>query len=223
VRICHWITVVAFGYLVVSGMAMLFQFPELYWGKVGFRGHEAVFKFADWGLSWDEAAKLGNRRWGRNYHYLFAWVFVINGLVYLAWNLWQKHFQRHMLPSRRELTAGQLTAELKAHGLFSRPVGEAARDYSTLQKLAYSLVVFVLLPFMLISGLAQMPAFTAIAPWLIDLFGGRQTARTLHVVGMMVLLLFLAVHVLRVVATGPVNQVRAMITGKYLLTRGEEQ
>jgi thiosulfate reductase cytochrome b subunit len=223
VRVCHWITVVSFGFLLVSGINILLNFPELYWGKVGFRGHEAVFKLADWGLSWDRAMALGNRKWGRNYHYLFAWVFVINGLVYLAWNLWHKHFQRHMLPSRRELTVTQLTSALRSHGLFSRPTGEAARSYHTFQKLAYMLVVFVLLPFMLISGLAQMPAFSAIAPWLIDLLGGRQSARTLHVACTVLLLLFVAVHVLRVVVAGPVNEIRAMITGWYLLAKGEEQ
>ena len=62
------------------------HFPELYWGKVGFQGYPAIFKLEDWGVSWELAERLGDRRWGRNYHYLFAWVFVINGLVYLLWN-----------------------------------------------------------------------------------------------------------------------------------------
>ena len=82
VRICHWINVVACGYLLLSGIHIFLDFPELYWGHTGYQGHPAIFRLADWGLSWDEAGELGNRMWGRNYHFTFAWVFLINGLVY---------------------------------------------------------------------------------------------------------------------------------------------
>lgn len=79
------------------------------------------------------------------------------------------------------------------------------------------------MPSLILTGLAQMPAFTAIAPWMIDLMGGRQTARTLHVLGMLVLLLFLVVHVVGVFMTGFLNQVRAMITGRYRLVAEEDR
>ena len=81
VRICHWINVVACAYLLWSGVHILLDFPELYWGNTGYRGYPAAFRLEDWGLSWDEAGALGDRRWGRNYHFTFAWVFLINGLV----------------------------------------------------------------------------------------------------------------------------------------------
>ena len=84
VRICHWINVVACAYLLWSGVHILLDFPELYWGHTGYRGYPAAFRLADWGLSWDEAGALGNRRWGRNYHFTFAWVFLINGFVYVG-------------------------------------------------------------------------------------------------------------------------------------------
>ena len=82
-------------------------------------------------------------------------------------------------------------------------------------------MIFIVSPFMILSGLAQMPAFTAISPELIDLFGGRQTARTLHVVGMLWMILFVLVHVFEVFVAGVVNEVRSMITGKYAV-QGED-
>ncbi len=217
VRICHWINVIAFCYLVVSGVHVFLDFPELYWGKVGFRGHEAVFKLSDWGISWDEAGAMGDRRWGRNYHFLFAWISVINGMVYVFWNVWNKHFRRNLLPTRAELTRQGLKTDLVDHIKLRAPRGAASGRYSPLQKISYVIVIFVVSPFMILSGLAQMPAFTAISPELIDLFGGRQTARTLHVIGMLWMILFLVVHVLEVFVSGAVNEVRAMITGKYVV------
>jgi thiosulfate reductase cytochrome b subunit len=222
-RICHWINVVSFGYLVLSGILIFLQFPELYWGKVGFQGYDAVFKLSNWGLSWEEADALGNRLWGRNYHFLFAWVFVINGLVYLSWNLWKKPFYQKMFPRRDELTLKHFKAEIGNKIRFRTPKGDAARHYSVLQKISYLSVIFVLFPFMFISGLAQMPAFTAISPELIDLFGGRQTARTLHVVGTLLLVLFVVVHVIEVFVAGAVNKIRSMITGKYRLPAEEQK
>ena len=223
VRICHWINVIAFCYLVVSGIHVFLDFPELYWGKVGFRGHPAVFKLEDWGISWDEAAEMGDRRWGRNYHFLFAWISVINGLVYVSWNLWNKHFRQNLLPSRDELSRKSLKSDLVDHVRLRAPKSKASGRYSVLQKISYVIVIFVVSPFMILSGLAQMPAFTAISPELIDLFGGRQTARTLHVVGMLWMLLFVFVHVLEVFVAGAVNEVRSMITGKYAVVREDTE
>ena len=223
VRICHWIVVISFAYLVVSGVNIFLDFPELYWGKVGFQGYPAAFKLSDWGISWEEAGAMGNRRWGRNYHFLFAWVFVINGFIYLSWNLWRKQFYRKMLPQRDELSLSHLKVEIINHLRFRKPQGDRARGYNVLQKISYLLVLFLLFPFMILSGLAQMPANTAIFPELIDLFGGRQTARTLHVVATVVLLLFVIIHVIEVFVVGVVNAMRSMITGKYVLPEEEQE
>ena len=170
---------------------------------------------SDWGLSWEEADALGDRRWGRNYHYLFAWVFVINGIIYLGWNAWQKSFYRKIFPTREELSVSNFKAEFVRHLRFKSVDRKKAEHYNVLQKLSYLIVLFLLFPFMIISGFAQMPAFTAISPELIDLFGGRQTARTLHVVCTVLLTLFVIVHLVEVMVAGAVNQVRSMIIGKY--------
>lgn len=181
VRICHWINLVACVYLLWSGVHIFLDFPELYWGHTGYRGYPAAFKLADWGLSWDEAGALGDRRWGRNYHFTVAWVFLINGLVYVGWNLLR----------RRPSESG----------------------YGALQKNAYLVLIFVFVPFMILTGIAQSPGYTAAMPWLLDMFGGRQSARTLHTIGTVALVLFAVVHVVEVARAGFVTKVRSMITG----------
>src|SRR5688500_13300757 len=188
VRICHWINFVASVYLLWSGVHILLDFPELYWGNTGYRGYPAAFRLEDWGLSWGEAGALGGRRWGRNYHFTFAWVFLINGFVYVVWNLYSKHFRNRMLA--------------------------ADSSYGKLQRTTYLILIFVFVPFMILTGIAQSPGFTAAMPALLDMFGGRQTARTLHTIGTVALVLFVLVHVVEVARAGFFVQVRSMITGK---------
>ena len=214
-RICHWIMVVSFFYLLYSGIMIFLHFPELYWGKVGFQGYPAIFRLEDWGISWERAEELGDRRWGRSYHYLFAWVFVINGMIYLIWNGWQKKFYQKMLPTRDQLSIRNLKSEFARHIKLKAAKGESAASYNILQKVSYLFVLFALFPFMIISGFAQMPAFTAISPDLIDLFGGRQTARTLHVICSLLLVVFVFVHLVEMIIAGAVNQLRSMLIGKY--------
>ena len=212
VRICHWINLVACVYLLWSGVHILLDFPELYWGHTGYRGYPAAFRLEDWGLSWDEAGALGDRRWGRNYHFTFAWVFLINGLVYVGWNLYSRHFRNRMLPARSELTVGNVLTDLRDHLRWRSH--RSTSSYGTLQKTTYLILIFVFVPLMILTGLAQSPGFTAAMPALLDLFGGRQTARTLHTIGTVVLVLFVVVHVFEVAAAGLVSRVRSMITGK---------
>jgi thiosulfate reductase cytochrome b subunit len=189
VRICHWINVIACVYLLWSGVHILLDFPELYWGHTGYRGYPAAFRLEDWGLTWDEAGALGDRRWGRNYHFTFAWVFLLNGLVYVAWNLYTRHFRSQMWPG--------------GNG-----------SYGTPQKATYLILIFVYVPFMILTGLAQSPGFTAAMPVLLDMFGGRQTARTLHTIGTVALVLFTLVHVFEIARAGFFVKVRSMITGR---------
>jgi thiosulfate reductase cytochrome b subunit len=213
VRICHWINVVACVYLLWSGIHILLDFPELYWGHTGYRGYPAAFRLADWGLSWDEAGKLGDRRWGRNYHFTFAWVFLINGIVYVGWNLYTKHFRKQMWVSRTELTAAHVRTELRDHLRWRSRTHASDAGYGSLQKISYLILIFVYVPFMILSGIAQSPGFTAAMPWLLDLFGGRQSARTLHTIGTVALVLFVVVHVLEIALAGFFSKVRSMIIG----------
>ena len=214
VRICHWVNVVACTYLLVSGVHIFLDFPELYWGHTGYRGYPAAFRLADWGLSWEEAGALGNRRWGRNYHFTVAWVFLINGVVYVGWNLYSRHFRDRMLPARDELTVARMLAELGDHFRGRLRRHTSSGSYGPLQKASYLILIFLFVPLMILTGIAQSPGLTAAMPALLDLFGGRQSARTLHTIGTVVFVLFVGVHVLQVAAAGFVNRVRSMITGK---------
>lgn len=221
VRICHWINVVAGGYLLLSGIHIFLDFPELYRGHTGYQGYPAIFKLSDWGLSWDEAGELGNRMWGRNYHFTFAWVFLINGLVYAAWSVVTGHVRSRVLPGRAELKLESLRADLAEQLRGPSAKRAVATAYGPLQKLSYSLLLFVFVPVMLLTGLAQAPAFAAAWPWLLDMWGGRQSARTLHALGTVVFVLFVVVHVAEVMMAGGVNRIRSMITGKF--RAGEEE
>ena len=216
VRICHWINLISCVYLLWSGVHIFLDFPELYWGHTGFRGYPAAFRLADWGLSWEEAGAIGDRRWGRNYHFTAAWVFLINGLVYVGWNLYSKHFRNRMVPGRDEWTVANVRAELRDSVRWrsrrhTHDGAAAGASYGTLQKTSYLILIFVYVPLMILTGIAQSPGFTAAMPMLLDLFGGRQSARTLHTIGTVALVLFVVIHVLEIAAAGFLVKVRSMI------------
>jgi len=159
---------------------------------------------------------------GRRWHFFFAWFFVINGLIYMAYGFFARHFRRDLLPSRAELTPAHIGQEIVDHARLRFPKGEQARHYNALQKLTYLAVLFGLLPLMIITGLCMSPGFDAFAPWLPELFGGRQSARLLHFVTATGLVLFVVVHVAMVLASGVFNNMRSMITGYYVIHFGEK-
>lgn len=151
----------------------------------------------------------------RQWHFFFAWIFVVSGVVYLTHGFASRHFARDLLPKKNELEPRNLLHEIVAHAQLRFPKGEAAKRYNALQKLAYGGTVFVLLPMMLLTGLTMSPGFNAVAPVLLDLFGGRQSARTLHFICAFLIVAFVFVHLAMVVLSGLVNNVRSMITGRY--------
>ena len=145
-------------------------------------------------------------------------MFLVNGLVYVAWNLYSTHFRDRMLPARDELTVRRMRTELGDHFGGRSRRHTSSGSYGTLQKASYLILIFVFMPLMILTGLAQSPGLTAAMPALLDLFGGRQSARTLHTIGTVVFVLFVGVHVLQVAAAGFVNGVRSMITGKQTVS-----
>jgi len=153
----------------------------------------------------------------RDWHFALAWLFVINGALYLLFGLVGGHFWRDLLPRRAELAPRHLLQDIWNHLRLRRPRGEAARRYNVLQKLTYIVVVFVLLPLMVLTGLTMSPAVTAVVPFLFDLFGGRQSARTIHFIVANLLVLFVLVHVIQVILAGPFNEMRSMITGWFVI------
>ena len=157
----------------------------------------------------------------RHWHFFFAWVLVANGLIYLAWSLGSRHLQRDIAPTVADLKA--IPRSIADHLRLKHPTGEAAKRYNVLQRLAY-LGLLVLVIGMVATGLTMSPGFNAIAPWMLDLFGGRQSARGLHFIFASLITLFIVVHLVEVVLAGPINEVRSMITGRYVVPpdhRGE--
>jgi thiosulfate reductase cytochrome b subunit len=148
-----------------------------------------------------------------------AWVLVLNLLLYGLYGLASGHFRRDLLPQRAELEPRRLLADLRQHLRLHRARGESARRYNPLQKLSYLTVVFLLFPLQLLSGLTMANGVTAAFPWLFDLFGGRQSARTIHFLCAMALLAFLLIHVFQVFVAGFRNEMRSMITGRFRLEK----
>lgn len=153
----------------------------------------------------------------RRWHLTFAWLFALGILAYLGRSLLDGHLWRDVAPERSELTPAHLWADIEAHARLRLPKGAAAARYNILQKLAYAGVLLGLIPTMVLTGLAMSPSMNATWPWLLDLFGGRQSARSIHFIAAGLLVLFVIVHLLMVVLAGPVNEVRSMITGRYRL------
>ncbi|WP_309645127.1 cytochrome b/b6 domain-containing protein [Phenylobacterium sp.] len=154
---------------------------------------------------------------GRRWHFFFAWLFVLNGLVYLTGNLVNGHLKRDLLPDRDQLKPRHLWHEIADHARLRFPKGEEARRYNALQKLTYLAVIFLLLPAMVLTGLSMSPGMNAALPWLPELFGGRQSARTLHFISAGLIVAFVAVHVLMVLVSGPINSLKSMITGRFAI------
>jgi thiosulfate reductase cytochrome b subunit len=154
---------------------------------------------------------------GRRWHFFFAWLFLVNGIFYLGFSVLTGHFRRDLAPTRRDLSPRHLWHEILDHARLRFPEGEQARHYNVLQKLTYLAVIVILLPTMLLTGLTMSPGFDAIVPSLVDVFGGRQSARTIHFMTATLLVLFVLVHVAMVVLSGTWNNMRSMITGRYAI------
>ena len=155
----------------------------------------------------------------RLWHLAFAWLLVVPGLLFWAWAFARRHVQRDLAPKPGELAPSNLWTSVKDHVRLRHPTGAAARDYNILQKLAYLGVIFGLLPLIVLTGMTMSPGLNAAWPWLLDLFGGRQSARSIHFICAALIVLFIIVHLVEVVLAGPVNEVRSMITGRYRLPK----
>ena len=155
----------------------------------------------------------------RRWHLAFAWILVLSGVVYAVRSLTNGHFRKDIAPSGKELAPAHIWQDIKDHARLRFPTGAAALKYSVLQKLAYFGVLFLLLPLLVLTGLAMSPALDAAWPWLPQVFGGRPSARSIHFIAMTLMTVFIVVHLVMVVLAGPWNEIRSMITGRYRLPR----
>lgn len=148
---------------------------------------------------------------GRRWHFFFAWLFVINGLLYFLYNLLNGHIRKFLFTPK---SAAQVPAMILYY-LRLRRQSPQTEDYNPLQKLAYTGVFFILTPAVLLSGLAMSPQLDVAFNWLPVAFGGRQAARSVHFILAFTFVLFTFGHVFMVLTTGMVNNMRSMITGWY--------
>ena len=252
-RLTHWVNVVCFTILLMSGLQILNAHPALYWGQFGANDDRAFIQFyatrsgddlightrvgsltftttglfgasagSDGALtvrampSWATLPSIRDLATGRRWHFFFAWLFVINGLVYVGASLATGHFRRDLLPTRRELGPRHILRDIWNHARLKFPKGDAAKRYNVLQKGAYLGVVLVL-ALLVLTGLTMSPGVNAAVPGLLDLFGGRQSARTIHFISASLMVAFVVIHLAMVILAGPINEIRSMITGRYVV------
>lgn len=234
VRVCHWVAALSILALAVTGYVMLMTHPRLYWGEVGnaltpallelpiSRNHQhggwqdqrSILDGAPSVVSANRTYEIFNQNgWGRSLHFLAAWIAVLTGLVYLIAGVMSGHFRRHVLPPPAHVGPRHIWADVTRHLRLQVPRATGGPDYGLLQRLAYSGVVFVALPLAVITGLAMSPRVTAALPALGSLFGGFQSARTIHFVAFVVLALFALGHVVMVATTGFTRHMRGMTIG----------
>ena len=251
-RLTHWIWAVCLFFLTLTGLQIFNAFPSLHIGQEsGFDYNNAILEIgarraADdsltgytrvlgyevdttgiFGVSGPDAAVQAipaaltipsnrNLATGRVIHFFFAWVLVGSLAIWAVASTLNGHL-RSLIPTLADLRG--LPRDVADH---ARLRFHHRRDYSVLQKLAYASVMFVALPLMVLTGLAMSPGFNATAPWLLDVFGGRQTARTVHFLMMVGLAGFFVVHMVMILAAGPINELRSIITGWYRLDPAQE-
>lgn len=213
-RLWHWVNAVAIFVLIGSGLGISNAHPRLYWGQYGANFDHAwatLPRFPAW-LTIPASYNLAiSRRW----HLFFALVLGFSLLAYMIVSLLNRHFQRDLAVRRRDVAAAHLAADVRAHLALRFHDPEAPGEYNALQRLSYVMILFIALPLVIATGLALSPNMAATWPWLLDLFGGRQSARSLHFIAMAVIAAFTVVHLALVILSGWVNGVRSMLTGRW--------
>ena len=218
VRVTHWITVLAFFALLISGIEIVISHPRFYWGETGNSLTTPLFRIPIPSSRATVPSGYGyvlpdQNGWSRYLHFQAAWAAVLTGLVYAIAGFWTSHFRRNLFPATGDRTPRAFLAVIKKHLRFARPDESEAFSYNVLQRVAYLAVIFVLFPAVIWTGLALSPAFNSAFPFLVNVLGGRQSARTLHFFVSAALLLFLMVHIAMVILAGFGGRMRAMITG----------
>ena len=221
-RVWHWTNAVAMIVLIMSGLMISNAHPMLYWGQYGANFDTPWLNLTQ--FSWLENGRFPG--WatipssysladGRHWHLAFAWIFAFGYLFWLVAGLVNRHIKRDLTLSRSDLSPRHLLHEVVEHARLRFPTGAAALRYNTLQKITYIGVMFVLIPLLIATGLCLQPGMSPLTGWMIDLFGGRASARSIHFICMALIVVFLGVHLALVVLAGPINEMRAMITGKF--------
>jgi len=219
VRITHWITALCFLGLLVSGIEILISHPRFYWGETGNVLTSPLFKLPIPASRATVPTGYGyvlpdQNGWSRYLHFQAAWIAVLTGLLYILSGLRNGHFRQNLLPARAELSWRALSVVIAKHLSFTAASEAEGSSYNVLQRLTYLLVIFVLFPLVIWTGLAMSPAIASAFPTAVTVLGGQQSARTTHFFVSVLLLLFVLVHVVMVCRAGFRKRMRAIITGR---------
>ena len=209
-RLWHWVNALSLIVLFMSGRNISNAHRNLYWGEWGFRPEDAwlhVWRFPGWATIPNYYSLAGARDW----HVLFAWVFAVSLLLFMVTALLNGHFRRDIATGWKDWHPRAVGADIRAHLKFD--FGHAGGKYNFLQKAAYGIVLFVLLPLMVFTGMAMSPGMDAAWPVLSDMFGGRQSARSIHFIAAWALFGFFVLHIALVLLNKPAKHVGEMITG----------
>ncbi len=213
-RLWHWVNVLAVFVLIGSGLMISNAHPHLYWGQFGANFDPAWLhppRFPGWITIPSEYNLAMARRW----HLTFALLFAFNLAVFMIASLLNGHIVRDLRIRPADIAPRHLWADIRAHLRLRFHDPERPDAYNILQKLAYVSVIFVALPLLVLTGLTLSPAMNAAWPWLLDIFGERQSARSIHFIACWAVMVFIVVHLLLVLLAGPVNEIRSMITGRW--------
>jgi len=209
-RLWHWINALSLIVLFMSGLNISNAHPRLYWGDWGFAPEQAwlhVWRFPGWATIPGYYSLAAARDW----HVVFAWVFAVSLLLFMLAALFNGHLGRDIATRPRDWRWDAIREDVRAHLRFEFEPKQG--KYNFLQKASYGLVLFVLLPLMIFTGMAMSPGMDAAWPFLSEMFGGRQSARSIHFLAAWALCGFTLVHVLLVLLTHPARLLREMITG----------
>ena len=218
VRLTHWITVISFIALLVTGVEILISHPRFYWGEVGNSLMPPLFQIPVPSSRSTVPTGYGyvlpdQNGWSRYLHFQAAWALVLTGLVYVIAGFWTRHFRKNLFPASDDRTWRSFRNVIAKHLRLAPPSETDSRTYNVLQRLTYLIVVFVLFPLVIWTGLAMSPGLNAAVPWVVNSLGGRQSARTLHFFVSISLVLFLLVHVVMVALSGFATRMQEMIAG----------
>jgi Ni/Fe-hydrogenase b-type cytochrome subunit len=215
-RIWHWINALIVFVMLMSGLMIFNAHPHLYWGQFGANFDHPWLTFRGRPIpGWATIPSSYNLAAARRWHLAFAWLLVIGLVVFLVTSIVNRHVQRDLAPSRQEIKPDHIWHDIQEHARLRFPTGDAALRYNILQKISYIAVIFLLLPLMVLTGLAMSPAMDAGWPWLLDVLGGRQSARSIHFICAMAILAFILVHLTMVMLAGPINEISSMISGRF--------
>jgi thiosulfate reductase cytochrome b subunit len=221
VRVTHWITAICFFALLITGAEIVISHPRFYWGETGNNLTKPLFQIpipASRNLvpTGYHHVMPDENGWSRYLHFEAAWAVVLTGLLYAVWGLWTGHFRSNLFPAPADRTWQAFLKVMVKHVRLARPDEEEALSYNALQRISYLIVIFALFPLVILTGLALSPGFNAAFPVVVNSFGGRQSARTLHFFISGFLLLFVIIHIAMIFMAGFTSRMRAMLSGRIV-------